>query len=227
MPNKSTVKTSLIVLNVIAVLSGLGLAIVGLIMMIKFSDILAVTGRDTVLANTMKLTVVLGWAIAATGFYGIHGVVRGSYSLIVLYVFLLVVLIAFQLAMAAFLFHSSDRNPYREVERLEIAFDQAFLRSTVSSERIDRFQATYGCCGKRSFRDWQIDGGRIPKSCCVEGSSAASCRSFAEGCTQILEKYVHHVTKGLGIGLLLLAAINFVALMSASCFANGIKNQLT
>ncbi|EAT33803.1 AAEL013917-PA [Aedes aegypti] len=225
MPNLSTVKTSLIVLNMICLLCGLWLTIVGLVMMYKYSDLIHLTGRDTVLASATKLTVVLGWAIAATGFYGIHGVIRRSYPLMVLYVFLLGVLITFQLSMAALLIYRSNRTPYLEVQRFEMEFDHV-LRTGISSERIYQFQADHGCCGKRSFRDWLNDDGSIPTSCCIEGSNDHSCRSFAEGCVQILERYVSHITKGLGIGLLILAAIDFAALLFASCFVHGIKNQL-
>ncbi|XP_062558760.1 CD63 antigen-like [Armigeres subalbatus] len=223
MPNLSTVKTSLIVLNTCCVICGIWLAIFSLIMMYKYSDLIHLVGRDSLPANAMKLALVLGWAMVATGFYGIHGVIRKSFSLMVLYIVLLMALITFQSAMAAVLFGRNDGVPNREMRRFERTFDQV-LKSGTFSERIEQFQTDHRCCGKWSFQDWTTYGGRVPTSCCVAGLDQ-NCRAFVDGCLQILENYIRHTTKSLGVGLIVLATVDFVALLFASCFANGIKNE--
>lgn len=219
-------RCTLILLNMMCILSGISLAIVGSVMYHKLETIIQFTDRDNFLTSESLMAVGLGIVIFVVALFGFCGAAKHSYCLTIIYAVLLMLLIVIQIVIAVLLFAGVNNDQHDYLAWFDEYFEHS-IRDTKISSLVDpiihHLQSTYQCCGKLSFLEW---GNKLPDSCCSDGRTGPKCIPFKHGCERILEGYIRQTSKIVAWVLLWLTVFEFIALTLACCLANGIKNHV-
>ncbi|XP_058452120.1 CD63 antigen-like [Malaya genurostris] len=224
-----TVKLLLLVFNLFCILSGLALIVLGIQISEDIDPVKDFSGTDALLASESVLAIVLGCVVFALASFGFCGTIKHSHVMMTTYAFLMLVLIAAQVAMSLQLF----TNLVRTNQKVEMWFTRHFHSrlwqssdsNPAADDDVERLQRSFKCCGNISYQDWgSLE--KLPRSCCSDKSVPTGCRIIEEGCQAVLEQFVRKSQQTLAWFLLGMAMFEFLTFSLNCCVANGIQNHL-
>ncbi|XP_039292407.1 CD63 antigen-like [Nilaparvata lugens] len=229
----SVIKYLLFFFNLIFALSGLVLIIVGVMVLLdvgEFSHFL----ESKVLAPPIVM-IVAGCIVFLIAFLGCCGAIKESYSMLIAFAVLLLVIFIVEMAVgiAAGMAKDEFSNAMRS------SLKKSLNNYTINDEdrkAWDTVQRKLQCCGVDGPRGWLtvFPNNNVPGSCCREppASANAFCRNtlddkiiFQDGCYQKLKNKVKDnivLIMGVGIGI---AFIELAGIVLACCLASAIKKE--
>ncbi|XP_055701255.1 23 kDa integral membrane protein-like isoform X2 [Phlebotomus papatasi] len=216
----SIVKYVLFIFNLLCALCGIALLTIGIIVLLKASELEKLFGDYNAIAAPILL-IILGSVVFVIAFFGCCGAIRESHCLTMTYATFLLILIIGQIVIAAITFAFAGDIATAMTKAFERIFHEQNL--DVNRELVVTVQSQLECCGLAGPQDWGTD---VPPSCCAPGT--ANCNiinAFQVGCTSALEDWVDmskHIIAWVALGV---AVIQLVALIFACCLGNHIRNE--
>lgn len=232
-------KNTLYIFNFILLLSGLGVTAVGVITFFATYRYVSLIGGqlDPLIICTYLLLGTGGAIIFFVFTIGCCGTCRKSRACLMLYsvLLLLVFLVEAGTGILAYIYEMTMQN------QLSLQLQnsmQKYSEDVQSESTVDQLQATYKCCGERSFEDWKesswylsssnMYNGSVPDSCCKTnlpgcGVNIHPSNINTNGCIYDLEDLVHVqliIIGGVGLGLCILQLFGIIF---ACCLANKVQ----
>jgi len=162
-------RTLLFFVNLIFILSGGLLILLGLVLRSNFKEFLEITPEMK--SSSPYVLIGLGIAIFVIGLLAFWCTIKGQISLLYIYsiVILLILLAEVVLAVSVLMKKQTYENTFKTSVRRVM---QQYPRRSMSFH-IDHLQRTLSCCGVDSYTDWfETPYGsarnQVPQSCCVK-----------------------------------------------------------
>ncbi|CAL8092849.1 unnamed protein product [Calicophoron daubneyi] len=207
----------LIIWNVILVLFGIGVIVVGslaLASLDKYGN-----SEENYLRAFCIFVIVLGCYLFVVGFFGFCGAVKKNTCCLTIYCILVGIFILAGIAgaIAGFVL----RNKVKEsVEKTMTQLYGTYSSNTDAQKLIDTIQKDLQCCGPNGT--WPSGQGNTPSSCNNDSGS-----QYTDGCTIKLEDFFKKYMLAIGLCLILFALVLIFGIVFAVCVINGIKNDET
>ncbi|KAL0272618.1 UNVERIFIED_CONTAM: hypothetical protein PYX00_005521 [Menopon gallinae] len=212
------VKYMLFIFNLIFVLSGIILLIVGAVIQASYSDYDPLL--DESFFSVPVLLIVIGTIIFVVSFFGCCGAYKGSYCLIISFCVSLCLIFILELSggIAGYLL----RDRVSEVLDSQLSISMKHY-NTSSQIRImwDEMQSNLLCCGDTSPMSW---GDNLPQSCCAD--TTVKCvidKAFKDPCTTSLKEFLQSKAGILGGFAVGIAIIQLLGIIFACNLASSIK----
>jgi len=222
------VKVLMIIFNVLFLLGGLALIIVGAILQAQSSKINYVN-------SAAVLVLVLGCVIFLLAFLGCCGAKQESRCLLLTFGILMIIIFVVSIAaiIVAFVFKS-------QTEKILTDPLMASLKSFNPNDTATRtlsFWPTYQydqkCCGMNNYSDWlqntYLQSNTVPASCCGNNNPALTCPVnqltpdvAKTGCLSILMKTVEGAVLVVGAVMAAVAILQILGIIFAFALAHAI-----
>ncbi|GJQ75616.1 hypothetical protein Trydic_g17695 [Trypoxylus dichotomus] len=217
-------KILLFVLNLLFVLAGLALLIIGVLFKLNLNEATDAIPDGLELAPT--LLIIVGCIVFVIAFFGCCGAVRESTCMLTTYAVILLIIFVLQVAVSVFAFLQ-----IRDIDGLKLeirnGLNTTFSRyadDNVSRETVDVIQRSYECCGVLSSSEMRQPNGTYPLSCCH--TDTETCKTpFESSCFSLVYDFVVRSVKIIGIVAISIAAIEIFGAIAALCLSSSIKNQ--
>lgn len=227
-------KFLLIVFNIIFWLSGAALLAIGIWLRVDSSILqrfgIFVGGNDQLFEVGAYVMIGVGAFIFITGFLGCCGAIRENTCMLGTYIFLLVLVMLVEIAVAvlAFVFRNQIREFITE-DLIENIRNETYgtvkdnmVEYTAFGTGLNLFQNELKCCGVEGPGDWdnsistEIFDGDVPYACCAlietaspekpqrEDLEGETCTPYPKGCEEGLIEWLEKnalILIGLGIGI--------------------------
>ncbi|XP_073845829.1 23 kDa integral membrane protein-like [Musca autumnalis] len=217
------VKYILYIFNLIFVLCGILLIVLGSIMVNNvggFSDFSDAINTDII----PILIIVLGCIIFVIAFFGCCGAIRESVCCTSIYAVFMFIVFCLQIALVVWMF----------VKRTDFLNSMDKVVTTVWNENnetngypMDALQITFQCCGLNGSNDYTSNGLTVPNSCCgtMNNACPATVYEFKPGCRKEFRDFWStniNIIRYAGIGV---AIVELVALTFACCLMSSIRKS--
>uniref|UniRef100_A0A1L8DJJ6 Tetraspanin n=1 Tax=Nyssomyia neivai TaxID=330878 RepID=A0A1L8DJJ6_9DIPT len=217
----SIVKYILFIFNLLCALSGIALLTIGIIVLLRASELEKLFGDYNAIAAPIVL-IILGSVIFVISFFGCCGAIRESHCLTMTYATFMLILVIGQIVIAAITFAFAGDISTAMTKAFERIFAEQHL--DVNQELVNTVQSQLECCGVAGPGDWNPNP--VPSSCCAPGVATCTYQNaWRTGCRSALEDWVDtskHVIAWVALGV---ALVQLVALIFACCLGNHIRNE--
>lgn len=223
--NERMAKMLLVIFNVVFLVCGLGILLVGLI------DIRYERSIREILDGFSGINIALfatGGFICLVSSVGCCGALAENTSLITLYVYSVIFLIFVQLAIGVVAFYKrNDLKQYVKSKALQ-SLDH-IKDNRVIATAWDELQLAFSCCGAISPLDYTVRFLPFPASCCGLQSDQG-CYVTTEGfqfvgCERIIEQFLRTQYLFLGTVTILIAFIEVLGIVYACCLQIAVEKS--
>ncbi|XP_044754487.1 CD63 antigen-like [Coccinella septempunctata] len=224
------VKYLVFIANLVFVLAGLALVVIGVVFKFNYLKQVSVDGVPTEFGVAPVLTIVVGAIVFITAFFGCCGAIRESTCMLTTYAVILLSIFIIQVAIGVFAFlQVKDTADYKQ--NLEKGFRKAvdhYGTNKEASEAVDAAQVFLECCGVNGPQDYHFSNGSVPLSCCsakVESCSSTSSTVHSDGCVDKLYNFLEKTANILGYVVIGIAATELLGAIFGLCLASSIRNH--
>ncbi|CAL4079094.1 unnamed protein product [Meganyctiphanes norvegica] len=234
------IKYLLFMFNMVFVICGMALIIVGAVIEAFYRSYLDFLSPDYMSAPSILITV--GCLIFVVGFFGCCGAIKESHCMVVTFAVLLCMIFTVQLAggITSYVFRT-------DVEGfLNTNMKKTMMQFNMTNKGIYRtwrvIQHDHKCCGTDNYRDWEatiygdmVNG--VPDDCCKEitidcghnifdaNPEEVEQKIYIDGCFESLRYNLVDkalVLGGVAIGI---AFVELIGVAFACCLAKSLKHQ--
>jgi CD63 antigen len=224
------VKYFVFLANLIFVLAGLALVIIGILFKFHYSE-----ATDALPANfgvAPILSIIIGAIVFVTAFCGCCGAVKESPCMLTTYAIILLVIFIVQVAIGVYAFikiNQDEQGFRRSVHDTLAKTFEGYGRNNEKTESVDAMQSWLQCCGLDQYNSMALQNGDYPRSCCREGVN--TCRStdytnfYNTPCMQATHQFLQkssNVIGGVAIGI---AVIEILGAVFGLCLSSSIRNH--
>uniref|UniRef100_A0A0C9Q5P6 Tetraspanin n=1 Tax=Fopius arisanus TaxID=64838 RepID=A0A0C9Q5P6_9HYME len=231
----SCMKYLLFIFNLIFVLCGLALLILGVLVETNLGSVKAETADQIHQIEVIAIgLIVIGSIIFVIAFFGCCGAIRESHCMTVTYAVFLLVILVIQVGIAIWAFVVlKNLNTAEMTEEFKKPLTK-YWSDVDSRNAVDLAQEMLHCCGASGPDDYASNhvnmNGTIPWSCCKQESERKFqfCNGrevYQIGCSGQIKDLVKNIGHGLGGVALGIAGIELVGIIFALCLANSIRNE--
>jgi len=226
------VKYTLFVFNILFLLAGLLLIIVGAIVYVKTSS----SGFSQSAAAAGILIIVVGSIVFLVSFFGCAGAINNNHCMVVTYGILLLIILLGQIA--AVVTGVIKRDSLTKILNQEMLDSQKdYGKDPYTTKSWNETQKNFACCGSYGYRSWNEsdvlrETNSVPDSCCKNITDNCGVGKFdqpgdlnAIGCNTAIETVLQNsmlavIIVAAGVGLLELIGIVF-----AFCLAHSLRKD--
>ncbi|XP_023291920.2 23 kDa integral membrane protein-like [Lucilia cuprina] len=213
------VKYILYIFNLIFVICGILLIVLGSLMLKNIGDF-----SDFPEANTETipiLIIILGCIVFVVAFFGCCGSIRESICCTTTYAVFMFILFALQVALVVWIFVKRQQFLNTMGEAVDKAWEK---NDSANGYPMNALQIALNCCGKTSYLNY---GGNVPSSCCgtMTGECPQSVYVNKPGCRDTFVDFWAtntNIIRYAGIGV---ALVELVAFTFACCLASSIRKS--
>ncbi|XP_037954027.1 protein late bloomer-like [Teleopsis dalmanni] len=166
---------TLILFNTFSVIIGILAIVAGVYELEKFTD-----GSAEHTEKIVQLAAASVLVISA--FIGCCGAVNGSIKILCLFIVILVGLIA------SHIWKLWRYDEGKQLTATEMLVTYTWIAELVKPGAMIEMQATYECCGKKSYVDYTSLGLELPRSCFRVQNGMRAVYPFGEGCMSAVKK---------------------------------------
>ncbi|XP_030387433.1 CD63 antigen-like [Scaptodrosophila lebanonensis] len=214
------VKYVLFIFNILFVICGILIIVLGSIMVSKMSDFSNV--EQAFNTNSVAIVLlVLGCMIFVISFLGCCGAIRENNCSLSMYSIFMLGLFLCQIAVIVYVWVQRPQI----IDSIDKVVYKVWEQRAVDQPVLDAMQRSFKCCGYYKFTDY--GSMTLPASCC--DSTGSSCNVsqvlLTPGCKSAVESFWDKnvsIIKYAGLGV---AAIELTAFIFACCLANQIRNN--
>ncbi|CAF0743998.1 unnamed protein product [Adineta ricciae] len=232
----SCAKHLLIFFNLIIWLTGGAFLSCGILVLFKrdLNELFSLLSHDSRLIpsfhNIGYILLGVGALIFIVGLLGCCGSVRGSRSLLGLYVFFIILVMGGELIIAMYTVLLSDEWDARLPKTLQKRILTYNYSTPQRFERdLDGVQRQFACCGIDGPLDFQYNPDyklfdrHLPPSCCMSllNGICLEVDAYRTGCYQAVNDHIHFYSKLIVAAGLSIALIELTALISAVCLCRN------
>ncbi|CAD7015437.1 23 kDa integral membrane protein [Ceratitis capitata] len=217
------VKWLLYVFNLLAVIVGILLIILGSLVLEGVGDLKSDSGITYDINAIPIIVIVLGSIIFIVSFFGCCGALREINWCLLLYALFMFILMCLQIALVVWVFCEKDQflNSMNTIVRN--AFDN---RNTEADETMNILQITFSCCGYNNYTDYS---GSVPPSCCGFEETGAPCPATIytakPGCQAAFYDFWDDNLAYVKIGGIVVIVIEFLALVAGCGLAGCMRRS--
>ncbi|XP_013098676.1 23 kDa integral membrane protein [Stomoxys calcitrans] len=217
------VKYILYIFNLIFVICGILLIVLGSIMISNIGNISDFD--DAINADIIPiLIIVLGCVIFVIAFFGCCGAIRENICLTTTYAVFMFILFCLQIALVVWIF----------VQRTQFLNDMDTVITTVWNKNdasngypMDAVQISFKCCGLNGSLDYTGNNKDVPSSCCgyMNGQCDVNVYESKPGCRSEFREFWAtntDIIRYAGIGV---ALVELIAFTFACCLASSIRKS--
>lgn len=220
------VKLILIVINVIALLAGLVLAVLGIFTMIKGDKYIPDVGVN--LTPVAIFLIVLGALLLFIGCFGCFGAITGRHGLLNVYLILLAIIIILEVAVLIYGFVNKAKVTQEVTDAITDPFTNVNAGTATEEETatVASIQSLVKCCGIDGPDFWTEPtwtNGHVPPSCCAEdeeGNLPKKCKkadAYEKGCLGESEGMVKQALTLVIIVIVAIIVFQIVCMILAAC----------
>lgn len=222
------IKYFLFLLNLLYVITGIILIVVGATIRAKYTDYQQVV--DPKLHSVSVFLIIVGFIIFVISFLGCCGACTENRCMILLFSFLitLILIVEICLAIVGYVYASEAKSLVENGFKTTMT---SYGNDTEITQEWDLWQTNLNCCGVYSYRDWTRENMTIPWSCCEGpgGSNTTVCTTGPTvhkiGCLNALIDFVQSELEHIGNATLILAIIHILSVFMSCYLARAIKTS--
>ncbi|XP_058976349.1 CD63 antigen-like [Musca domestica] len=217
------VKYILYIFNLIFVLCGILLIVLGSIMINNVGDLSDFS--DVINTDLIPiLIIILGCIIFIIAFFGCCGAIRESVCCTSIYAIFMFIVFCLQIALVVWMFVK-----YKEfMNSMEKVVNTVWEKNDqANGYPMDALQISFKCCGLTGSIDYTSNNLQVPNSCCgtLDNACEASVYEFKPGCRKEFLNFWSsnvNIIRYAGIGV---ALVELVALTFACCLMSSIRKS--
>uniref|UniRef100_UPI00358DE0BB CD151 antigen n=1 Tax=Myxine glutinosa TaxID=7769 RepID=UPI00358DE0BB len=235
-------KYLLCVFNFVFLLTGCGVLVVGIWILVQKADYLSLLASST-FAATAIILIITGVVVMATAIIGCVSVYKELKELLRLYFVLLLIifLLVIIAGVLAFIYQQqlSDELKWHLNHTMVENYNQPGQESVTQS--VDKLQQEFKCCGSINYKDWQgsryihsssAEGRTVPDSCCKSITETCGNRIHPSniyneegGCITKLERFVSDHLFIIGVVGIGVALLQVMGMIFTCCLYRSIKSE--
>lgn len=233
------VKYTLFLFNLLFLLAGLALIIVGAVAQVQANKI---AGFGSSASGAAIFLIVIGSLIFIICFFGCAGAINNNYCMVVTFGVLLLLLLLAQIAViiAGFVMKEKIKTAIiDEMVKTQQYYDDDNKDHSVTNEAWDHIQQTLHCCGSNNSLTWRVSPeltatDSVPDSCCKNETEKCGLRAldrwdpelfYNEGCTPKVTQLIKDSLVAIGAAAAGVAALELIGIIFAFCLANSLRKD--
>ncbi|KAH8415989.1 hypothetical protein KR222_006090 [Zaprionus bogoriensis] len=221
----ATFKYLLYFLNVIFVLGGILLIVVGSLILSAMGNVFSFTTAFT--PQTIPICIiVIGCIIFVVAFFGCCGTSRENSCCTSIYAVCMFILFALQLALSIWIFVENDKFLQTMGDLVDTAYNQ---NDAAKGYPMDALQISFKCCGLTSYQDYVTASKDVPASCCGYTDRLRSCDAsiYQErlGCRQKFNDFWASYTDLIRWSSLIIALFELGIFVISCCLASAMRKR--
>ncbi|XP_030573818.1 tetraspanin-1-like [Drosophila novamexicana] len=213
------VKFLLILFNVLCLICGATLAILGALMVLDIKDVSYT--KELLTVNSVSIvTLVLGTLVFIISLLGCCGALCGQPCQLRAYSLVMLILFVCQITFVIYVWTEFYAIRTHVVSFVKIVWKQRETDGIL----LHRLERQLKCCGMNGFMDYIKNGEHLPASCCgLPNSQTCPEAIFRGGCLDAFAHLWDSSAKVVKIGVLIVSGVIFTASMFASYLAHKIR----
>lgn len=226
----STIRFSLLVLNILFALTGIIVIITGGVVFAEYNQYQDLLNGQFFLVPVFLMSI--GGIIFLVSFFGFLGAYKQNYHLIIVYAVFMVIVCCLELAagISGFVLRNSAIETVKGLLLDAIAVYGKTYHDGVTL-LWDEIQQLFQCCGVTGINDWFPVPGGIPLSCCqiqsgiIDQFRCTSSNAFGYGCGTEFGYWVENHAHTLGLAGIIICCIQVLAIVGAVFLARKSKRE--
>jgi len=231
------IKYTLFIFNMLFLLAGLALIIVGAVAQVQANKNL---GGGS-LSGAGIFIIVIGGIVFVICFFGCAGAINNNYCMVVTYGVLLVLLLVAEVAgvIAGFVLKNQIQSTLNQ-QLTDSQKQYNFSPNDVTSGSWNNTQSTLKCCGTTGYQSWGVNQAcnstnTVPDTCCVNytvncgvnslTSPAAPQIFYTQGCTTALTTLLKTYLVAVGAVAAAIAILEVIGIIFAFCLAHSLRKD--
>lgn len=233
------VKYILFLFNMLFLLAGLALIIVGALVLVHGKDVSFSTAASTGPAGIF--IIVIGSIVFLVSFFGCAGAINNNYCMVLTYAVLLILLLIAEIAGVITGFVLKDKikdTVLNEMMKTIVHYDPT--NATHSDTMVwNKTQQEFMCCGVYNYTSWEENEPlsrtfSVPDSCCKtykEGCGLGQLSDpdekviYTKGCYDELNDHMKNYLIALGAVAAGVAFIELIGILMACCLASHLRKD--
>lgn len=232
------VKYILFIFNMLFLLAGLALIIVGAIVQVHTKD----SAFSSSASSAGIFIIVVGAVVFLVSFFGCAGAINNNYCMVVTYGLLLIILLLAEIAGVITGFVLKDK--IRDTVEREMFLSQVVYRKPETNETIpatvawDNTQEKFECCGTTGPKSWNAsttywEQKSVPDSCCMKVEDKCGLGKqltpdeniYQDGCLDKVMEHLKYYLIALGAVAAGVALIELIGIVMAFCLASHLRKD--
>jgi CD63 antigen len=229
------IKYLLFVFNLLFLLCGLALIVVGAIVQVQTKD----TFNGSASSAGIFL-IVVGSLIFIVCFFGCAGAINNNYCMVVTFGVLLLLILLAEVAAIITGFVLKDKvNDAIMEEMIKNQREYDNDPETIATRTWNQTQIDLECCGTTDYMSWNVSEKMrqtqsVPDSCCKSFSVGCGYGKlspghkdvfYEKGCHETLMEFLHKYLIAVGIVAAVVAVIQLIGIIFAFCLANQLRKD--
>jgi CD63 antigen len=231
------VKYTLFIFNLLFLLAGLALIIVGAVVQVQANNTLAF-GSST--SSAAIFIIIIGSIVFLVSFFGCAGAINNNYCMVVTYGVLLLLLLLAQIAgvITGFVMRDKIQATVLDVMK-EYQKEYTDQPDNVATQTWNQTQRSLKCCGTDGYQSWNISGTMskthsVPDSCCKNETlecgyerniPSEAYRFYDQGCSEIVADILKQYLVYVGAVTAAVAFLELIGIIFAFCLANSLRKD--
>jgi len=230
-------KYTLFIFNMLFLLAGLALIIVGAIVQVQTSK----SGFSDHGSGAGIFIIVIGSVVFLICFFGCAGAINNNHCMVVTYGVLLLVILLAQVAAIITGFVLKDKLTTEIKEILAKAVVDYDPKKVLTTKTWDQTQRALQCCGTTNYSSWSNNTflnqtHSVPDTCCSNANYTENCGKgqnipipteplFTKGCTQAIEDILKTSMIAVGAIAAAVGLLEILGIIFAFCLANCLRKD--
>ena len=231
-------KYLLFIFNLLFLLAGLALIIIGAVATAKLTPYSNVAGVH--FNGVGVFLIVIGFVVFLISFFGCLGAYKENYCLLVVFIVLMVITLLLLIAaiIAAFVMRNQVTKLITDGFNGTIA-EYKDPKNDPITDLWDSIQKDLGCCGSSNYSDWLSNPylrntSSTPDSCCLPEARKAECgkeqakspsQIYKDGCSEKVSNLVFSNVVAVGGAAVAIGILMLIGIIFASCLATAIRKD--
>ncbi|XP_023168622.1 CD81 antigen-like [Drosophila hydei] len=213
------VKFLLMSFNVLSLICGLILSVMGTIMVTHIKDVSNI--KEMMSMNTVSIaTLAMGVSVVLLSVLGCWGTLRGKVVQLRIYSVIILILFLCQLTFVIYLW-----TKYHAILMDVIKFVQkVFEQRKTDFNILHTFERFFKCCGENGDNDYIVNDETVPGSCCGHAAAKPCPKPFPIGCKNAVKIIWTSSAVVIKYGALILSGLLLVISLMGTHLANRIRS---
>lgn len=235
------IKYTLFVFNLLFLLGGLALIIVGAVVQVQSNQSF---GGSSVSAGGVFI-IIVGSIVFLVSFFGCAGAINNNYCMVVTYGVLLLLLLLAEVAavITGFVMKNKIDDAITEAMNMDIVKYDPKDPTVLATKSWDHSQKTLQCCGSSGYMSWNMSAAlnathSVPDSCCIRQnvtncglgaligtSEAINATIYTTGCVEKTRTLMQTYLIAVGAVAAAVALLELLGIIFAFCLARSLRKD--